>query len=312
MSEVNGVKKSGKVYAELLCDFMFKRLFGSEANKDVLIWFLNMILEDVVIEDVDFIPTEHLGLSKEDRKAVFDISCRCSNGETLIIEMQKGYQEHFRKRAIYYTSYPIIEQGRKAKEAYIKEHQCKNDGEEFRWDFNLKPVMVVAILNFKFDHTEEWPQDRYHSSYRLREDCSNEVMTDALRYVFLELGRFRKHLWELENAFDKWMYLFKHIHEMVDIPAIFQTSEFNRLFILSKIGNFTAEEQKEYEKSLMHMSDYYNIINSAEKIAREEGREEGSMLKAVEIGRKLMDNGMSQEEAAAFVGVPVESLRADN
>ena len=230
--------------------------------------------------------------------------------------MQKGYQEHFRKRAIYYTSYPIIEQGRKAKEAYIKEHQCKNDGEEFRWDFNLKPVMVVAILNFKFDHTERWPQDRYHSSYRLREDCSNEVMTDALRYVFLELGRFRKHLWELETAFDKWMYLFKHIHEMVDIPAIFQTSEFNRLFILSKIGNFTAEEQKEYEKSLMHMSDYYNIINSAEKIAREEGREqgreEGSMLKAVEIGRKLMDNGMSQEEAAAFVGVPVESLRADN
>ena len=281
MSEVNGVKKSGKVYAELLCDFMFKRLFGSEANKDVLIWFLNMILEDVVIEDVDFIPTEHLGLSKEDRKAVFDISCRCSNGETLIIEMQKGYQEHFRKRAIYYTSYPIIEQGRKAKEAYIKEHQCKIGGEEFRWDFNLKPVMVVAILNFKFDHTEGWPQDRYHSSYRLREDYSNEVMTDVLRYVFLELGRFRKHLWELETAFDKWMYLFKHMHEMVEIPAVFQTSEFNRLFILSKIGNFTAEEYKEYENSLTHMSDYYNIINSAEKIAREEGREIGR-----EIGRE--------------------------
>ena len=86
-------KKSRQKYAELLCDFMFKRLFGSESNKDVLIDFLNMILQDHEIVDVDFIPTEHLGLTKEDRKAVFDISCTCQNGETLIIEVQKGYQE---------------------------------------------------------------------------------------------------------------------------------------------------------------------------------------------------------------------------
>ena len=58
---------TGQQYAELLCDFMFKRLFGSEANKDVLIGFLNMLLEDVEIVDVEFIPTEHLGLTEEDR-----------------------------------------------------------------------------------------------------------------------------------------------------------------------------------------------------------------------------------------------------
>ena len=68
---------SGQEYAELLCDFMFKRLFGSEENKDVLIAFLNVMLEDVDIVDVFFIPTEHLGETAEDRKAVFDISCRC-------------------------------------------------------------------------------------------------------------------------------------------------------------------------------------------------------------------------------------------
>ena len=69
-----------KEYAQLQCDFMFKRLFGSEANKDVLISFLNMILEDVEINDVDFIQTEHLGLVKEDRKCIFDISCSCKDG----------------------------------------------------------------------------------------------------------------------------------------------------------------------------------------------------------------------------------------
>ena len=315
-------------YAELLCDFMFKRLFGSEANKDVLMGFLNMILEDVQIKDVKFISTEHFGLTKKDRKAIFDISCECTDGRTLIIEVQKGYQEHFRKRAVFYTCYPINEQGRLAKEEYIREHQCKDDGEGFRWDFDLKPVMVVAILNFMFDHNEGWPKERYHSSYRLREDHSGEEMTDVLRYVFLELGRFRKRIWELETTFDKWMYLLKHMPEMVGIPEIFRTPEFRRLFILAEIGNFTPEEMEEYENSLKNMSDYYNIIDSAEKRARdegrlegelrglekgreegrEEGRVEGQFSKAVEVAAKLIATGMSKAQAASLVGLSEEDL----
>ena len=305
---------SRKVYAELLCDFMFKRLFGSVANKDVLIGFLNMILEDHEIVDVDFIPTEHLGLSKEDRKAVFDISCRCKSGETLIIEVQKGYQEHFRKRAVFYTSYPIHEQGREAKELFIKEHQSKDDGEEFKWDFNLNPITVVAILNFKFDHEDDWPCDRYHSSYRLREDTNGEIMTDVLRYVFLELGRFRKHLWELETQFDKWMYLLCHMHEMVEIPQIFQTEGFKRLFILSEINNFTAEEYDEYQKSISRMSDYYNIIDSAvakaEKLAREEGRAEGREEGRLELCRNLLNQGVQKDQVALAAGLSIEELDA--
>ena len=297
---------SKQIYAELLCDFMFKRLFGSVANKDVLIGFLNIILEDHEIVDIEFIPTEHLGLSKEDRKAVFDISCRCKSGETLIIEVQKGYQEHFRKRAVFYTSYPIHEQGREAKELFIKEHQSKDDGEEFKWDFNLKPITVVAILNFKFDHVDNWPDDRYHSSYRLREDTTGEIMTDVLRYVFLELGRFRKRLWELETKFDKWMYLLCHMHEMVEIPQIFQEPEFKRLFILSEINNFTADEYKEYLKSISRMSDYYNIIDSAEKLAREAGREEGIK----QVARKLLASGMETSMVAEMTGLSLEIINS--
>ena len=124
-------RKSGQRYAELLCDFMFKRMFGSEANKDVLIGFLNMILEDANIEDVDFIPTEHFGLTEKDRKAIFDISAVCKGGRTLIIEVQKGYQEHFRERAVFYTSYPINEQGRFARENYLKEKSAGRSDVKF-------------------------------------------------------------------------------------------------------------------------------------------------------------------------------------
>ena len=304
-------KKNGPVYADLLCDFMFKRLFGSEANKDILIGFLNMLLEDVEIVDVDFIPTEHLGLTKEDRKAIFDISCKCKDGSSFIIEMQKGYQKHFRERAIYYTTYPINEQGRNARDQFIKEHPEEDSTVEFKWDYNLKPVTVVAILNFKFSHNENWQKDRVHSSYRLREDTTGEIMTDVLRFVFLELGRFRKRIWELETLADKWIYLLKHMHEIVHIPEQFSDPYFQRLFILSEIGKFTAKELEQYEASMRDMSDYYNIIDTAAEeaekrgmakgmeIGREEGREEGM----IEMLKKMFESGMGYKEISQISGL---------
>ena len=170
-----------------------------------------------------------------------------------------------------------------------------------------------SILDFRFDHADGWPDDRFHSSYRLREDRTGEVMTDVLRYVFLELGRFRKRLWELETTFEKWMYLLKHMHEMVDIPAIFQTPDFKRLFILSEIDNFTAEEYSEYQKSLTRMSDYYNIIDSAEKRAREEGREEGRVEGREEgkiiTARNLLQLGVEVATIAKATGLSVEDVK---
>ena len=280
-------KEHSAEYAELLCDFMFKRLFGSEENKDVLIGFLNMIMEENEIEDVEFIPTEYIGLTEEDKMSIFDISCKCKNGKTLIIEMQKGYQKHFRKRAIFYTSYPINEQGRHAREAFIREHQSKGDTCKFKWDYDLKPVTVVAILNFKFNHDDTWPSDRCYASYRLREDCTGEIMADTLHFVFLELYRFKKQLWELETTFDKWMYLLRHMHTMTTIPEIFQTPEYRRLFILAEIGKFTPEEYKQYIKSLGNMSDYYNVIDTAAEEAEKRGRAEGRVegrAEGIEIG----------------------------
>ena len=310
--QTNGeVRKSGQQYAELLCDFMFKRLFGSETNKDVLIGFLNMLLEDVEIVDVDFIPTEHLGLTEEDRKVIFDISCRCKDGRSIIIEMQKGYQKHFRKRAVYYTTYPISEQGRQAHELYLKrkaeaEAAGKDFDKKFEWDYDLKPVTVVAILNFQFGHEAGWPKDRYHSSYRLREDNCHEVMTDTLRFVFLELGRFKKRIWELETVFDKWMYLLKHMHEMVAVPKEFSDPLFTRLFLLAEINKFTAEEHKQYKKSLELMSDWDNIINSTAERSREEGREE----ERAKVVKEMLADGMSVDKIAQYTKLSVEEIEA--
>ena len=246
-----------KSYANLLCDFMFKRMFCSEANKDVLIWFLNMVLEDVEIKSVDFIPTEHLGLTEEDRKVIFDISCECADGRTFIIEMQKGYQKYFRERALYYTTYPINAQGRQARDLYESERIDGRTQEKFRWDYNLKPVIVVALLNFEFKHSDDWPKDKYISSYRLLEDTVNEPMTQALRFVFLELGRFNKQIFELETPFEKWIYLLKHLHNMKEIPSEFDEPLFKRLFLLAEIGDFSATRYLFFLHRIGHSVDNY-------------------------------------------------------
>lgn len=317
MNHVNQEEvRSGQVYAEILCDFMFKRVFGSEENKDVLIAFLNVMLEDVQIKDVFFMPTEHLGESEEDRTVIFDVSCECADGRTFIIEMQKGYQKYFRDRALYYTTYPINRQGKIARAEHDKENneRARNgiEKKDFRWNYKLDPVIVVAILNFAFDHNDDWPQDRYHSSYRIREDCTGEVMTENLRFVFMELGRFKKKVWELESVFDKWMFALKHIHELAEKPAAFHEAEFERLFLLAKIGNFTAEEYKQYITSLQRMSDYYNIIDTAVEAAEKRGREEGiaaGMEKGkLEAAKKMLEAGFDANAVADALEISVESI----
>lgn len=291
--KTTSIGRPGQIYADLLNDFMFKRIFGSEANKDVLIAFLNRMLPDMGIEDVTFIPTYHLGESSADRQAVFDLSCQCKNGSTFIVEMQRARQRHFRERTLFYTSYPIMEQGRLAREQYESEKvELQHKGlpvPEFKWDYHLSPVIMVSILNFSLDHSPNWPQHRYYSSYSLREETYGERMTNNLRYVFLELGRFRKEVCELSNAYDKWM-------------------EFERLFNLAKIANFTAEELRTYHNSLNHMCDYANTIDYAREEGLEKGIEKGRVEGRAEVIRQLHSKGMSASEIATLLDMPQDQI----
>ena len=176
----------------------------------------------------------------------------------------------------------------------------------------------MAILNFQFDHEEGWPRDRYHSSYRLREDSCHEVMTDVLRFVFLELGRFKKRVWELHTVFDKWMYLLKHMHEMVSIPEEFSDPLFTRLFLLAKINKFTTEEYQQYQKSLENMSEFDNIVNSTAEAAEirghakghAEGRAEGDLDRALKVAREMLADGMPVDKICKYTELSVEQIEA--
>ena len=119
-------------------------------------------------------------------------------------------------------------------------------------------------------------------------------MTDALRFVFLELGRFNKYIWELESISEKWMYLLKHMHEMVEIPKEFSDPLFTRLFLLAEIDNFTAEDKEQYYKSLENMGDYYNILDTAIEEATKRAIAEGLAKGMAEGLEKGLEKGLAE------------------
>lgn len=121
-------------YINPYTDFGFKLLFGTDMNKELLVSFLNALLfGKEVIKNVTYLNTEHLGTQEYDRRAVFDVYCENEQGEKILVEMQRGEQQFFKDRSLYYATFPIREQAPRGE-----------------WDYELKGVYVIGILNFVF------------------------------------------------------------------------------------------------------------------------------------------------------------------
>ncbi|WKN40954.1 Rpn family recombination-promoting nuclease/putative transposase [Tunicatimonas pelagia] len=138
-------------------DYGFKKLFGEEPNKDLLLDFLNELLkeEQGEIKDLTYLKNEHLGSGDVDRKAIFDLYCENERGEKFIVELQKTKQNFFKDRTIYYSTFPIREQAKRAD-----------------WNYELKAVYTVAILDFVFDEDKnEKAKYRYDVKLTDTETC---------------------------------------------------------------------------------------------------------------------------------------------
>ena len=148
----------------------------------------------------------------------------------------------------------------------------------------------------------------------LREVNSGELMNDKLRFIFLELGRFNKPLDELENLTDKWMYAFKHMHEFTERPQEFSEKEFDVLFNLSKIANFTESDINLYLDEMIRDNDYWNCIEYAKAEAIAEGlaigRSEGRAEGRAEGIRKMSAAGFTSEQIGSILEVSEEEIAA--
>jgi predicted transposase/invertase (TIGR01784 family) len=256
-------------YISLLTDFGFKRVFGSEPNKRLLIDFLNTLLpQRHQIRDVTFKNLENLGATTIDRKAIFDIYCEAENGELFIVELQKVKQNFFKDPSIYYASFPIQEQAQKGE-----------------WSYELAPVYLVGILDFVFDDHQNDPTF-LHIVELKDQEC--RVFYDKLKFIYIELPKFRKTLEELQTHFDKWLFLFRNLPQLYEPPQSLQEEVFEQLFEVAEIANFTVAENRSYQASLKVYRDWYAIEMTARSEARQQGREEGAKEKAISIARSLL------------------------
>ena len=303
MLELNEIANAK--YINPYTDFGFKKLFGTPLNKELLISFLNSLFEGrEVISDLTYLNGENLGNNYGDRRAIFDVYCENEKGETFIVEMQKAEQQFFKDRSVFYSTFAIQNQGKKGV-----------------WDFNLKGVYTVAILDFVFPD-KEYADDNLRHEVKLLDVDDKHVFYDKLTFLYLEMPKFTKKEDELRTMYDKWLFVLHNLSRLMKRPAALQERVFTRLFEQAEIARYSPKERMKYEDSLKVYRDLKNVIDTAElkgqrkgfeqgrKQGIEQGRKQGSVGERKKIAKTMKALGMSLESISQATGMTIEDIAA--
>lgn len=268
-------------YINPFTDFGFKKIFGEEASKELLIDFLNALIPQAKkIINLTFKNTEHLGLREADRYAIFDIYCENESNEKFIVELQKAKQNYFKERTIYYSTFPIREQAEKG-----------------QWNYNLSAAEpekseVVHTIKLKNQH--------------------GKTFYDKLTYIYVEMPNFNKQEENLSSRLDKWLFFIKNLEDFQSIPSIFSDEIFAKAFEKAELASFGQEEMDKYESSLKTYRDLFAVIDSAFSEGKMEGvvegRQEGLQEGKRDMAKLLKDNGAQVELIMLTTGFTKEEI----
>ena len=308
-------------YINPFTDWGFKRLFGQEFSKDLLINFLNDLFEgEFQIKDVTFKDKEQLGDTNDLRGCIFDIYCVTDDDKHFIVEMQNRWVPFFVNRSIYYASKAFVAQRKKFDEAGVRTAVL----------YQFVPVYVVCIMNFM---PKEHEVTKFRTDVALREKSSDSVFSDKLRFIYLSLPFFDKSEEECETGFEKWIYVLKYMEVLERLPFTAQKKIFDHLAKLADVRCLSSEEQEKYDESIKAADDYYSGLygsyvegeetgmakgiakgmakGMAKGIAKgmAKGRAEGELSKGLEIARNLLAMGMSWPQIMQITGLTEEELK---
>lgn len=269
-------------YINLFTDYGFKKVFGEEPNKDLLIAFLNELLNDKEqIRDLTYLNGEHLGKTPRDRNAIFDLYCTNDQGEKFIVEIQRVKQKFFKDRSVYYSTFAVQEQAAKGKD----------------WKYELKSVYTIGILDFCFEDAD---QDKLHHQVKLMEEETKQVFYDKLTFIYLEIPKFKKTCEELNSDYDRWLYAFKNLHRLKDHPKELADGIFKRLIEIADLAKFDPLEQRDYQESL---KDYWDLKSSMDTYY-----EEGKAAREREIVRNGLKQGLDIQLITTLTGLSKDEI----
>ena len=289
-------------YADLLDDDVFKLVFGQESSKDVMIEFLNQVIDDRTIVDLEFMDKEMKSMDREKKDSVYDMFCKTDDGSRIVVEVQRRKQASYVERTIYYSTF-----------------QVRNQVDAGRADYAFCPVYVINILDFNIDENKGNPEVK--TVFRLREDRTHALLTDKLTFIFLELNKFKKSIEELDGDILEGMYFcLKNMAKLDGCPEVLTHEVFKKMFDISELLNMDEDTRSKVlikmttERDLRNQMAYARKEAIAEGLAegREvglaEGRAEGRKEKSIEIARKLLAAGYPKEEVMELTGVGADDL----
>ena len=270
-------------------DFGFKRIFGQEISKEILIDFLNLLLNgEQRIVSLRFKNPELQPDIKDKRRVVFDLYCESDKGTQFIVEMQAARQEFFYDRGLYYQSRALAEQGNRGKD----------------WQYDLKPVYGIFFMDFIMHENS-----KFRTDVALMDMETGKVFNNRLRQIFLEMPRFTKEANECENDYERWLYLIKNMHMLKRMPFNAQRAVWDKLLDIADVAALNETEYKEYQEALKNYRDYHAGINFAKKEGMLEGEQRGERKAYLEMARNLKKDGMPIELIHKYTGLSAEEIQ---
>jgi predicted transposase/invertase (TIGR01784 family) len=266
-------------------DEAFKRIFGQEPTKDLLIDFLNSLLEgERKITDVRFLDKEQVRENAESRTLIYDVYCETDTGERIIVEMQNNFSVNYKKRSIYYLSRAISTQG----------------GPGINWQFDISAVYCISLLNFTMDAISK----KFRTDVALMDMESKELFSWDERLIYLQLPYFTKPLEQCETNFEKWIYILNHMEVLEKLPKFLQSDVFKRLAEVTDVDSLSKEERREYDLALKHYRDTRSVLAYSEQKGEKKGREERN----VEIAKNLKLQQVDYSIISKATGLPLEEI----
>jgi predicted transposase/invertase (TIGR01784 family) len=266
-------------------DEAFKRIFGQEPTKDLLIDFLNSLLEgERKITDVRFLDKEQVRENAESRTLIYDVYCETDTGERIIVEMQNNFSVNYKKRSIYYLSRAISTQG----------------GPGINWQFDISAVYCISLLNFTMDAISK----KFRTDVALMDMDSKELFSWDERLIYLQLPYFTKPLEQCETNFEKWIYILNHMEVLEKLPKFLQSDVFKRLAEVTDVDSLSKEERREYDLALKHYRDTRSVLAYSEQKGEKKGREERN----VEIAKNLKLQQVDYSIISKATGLPLEEI----
>ena len=260
-------------------DVAFKKIFGNEQKKDILISFLNAVLNltgEKEIQELEILNPYQAPKIEALKYTLLDVRAKDKRGVTFIVEMQVEHVIGLRKRFAYYVA-----------KAYASQIER---GEDYP---KLNQVIFIGILDFA-----EFESEHYLTRHLILNTETYRQEIQDLEFNFIELPKFIKKEAELETILEKWIYFIKHAGALEIIPANADATPLKAAYEVANTFSWTREELEVY--------DYWGI-----KAQDERGMVEFAVAAEKRTTAcKMLAKGYGPSEISEFTGLSAEEIMA--